>query len=49
MDLAVLDTDVASLSYSWLGNKPVLPYDAHVAWRWGQLIASAERRGVPAQ
>lgn len=92
MDLIVLDTDVASLSYkgrlpesiaaalvgrtlcvtfvtvaemarwadkqqwgtrkrtelvAWLGNKVVLPYDVHVAWRWGQLVAAGERRGRP--
>ncbi|MGH3437879.1 MAG: type II toxin-antitoxin system VapC family toxin [Sciscionella sp.] len=32
---------------AWLGNRVVLPYDANVAWRWGQLIAAAERRGRP--
>lgn len=29
----------------WLGSKVVLPYDVHVSWRWGQLIASSEARG----
>jgi predicted nucleic acid-binding protein len=29
----------------WLGSAIVLPYDARVAWRWGQLSVLSERRG----
>jgi predicted nucleic acid-binding protein len=31
----------------WLARQPVLPQAAEVAWRWGALVAAAERRGRP--
>jgi predicted nucleic acid-binding protein len=31
----------------WLARRPVLPYAAEVSWRWGALVAAAERRGRP--
>jgi predicted nucleic acid-binding protein len=29
----------------WLSSRLVLPYSEEVAWTWGRLIDSAERRG----
>lgn len=29
----------------WLARRPELPYAAEVSWRWGALVAAAERRG----
>lgn len=32
---------------SWLGHRPVIPYDEEVAKEWGRLAARAQQRGRP--
>lgn len=32
---------------TWIGRRPVLPYDDEVARAWGRLAAGAQRRGRP--
>lgn len=31
----------------WIGSRPVLPLDIHVALRWGRMMAASDRRGRP--